>query len=88
MNGITLYTQPGCGPCIGLKAKLKRDNREFVEINVQENPDALTRVKELGYTGTPVLEYTDLDGEHQHFHGYRSDILEDVKKAEQALTAA
>ena len=62
MNDIVLYTQPGCGPCIGLKAKLKRDNREFVEVNVQQDPEGLTRVKELGYGGTPVLEYTDLDG--------------------------
>lgn len=88
MNDVILYTQPGCGPCLGLKAKLKRDGREFTEVNIREDAAAVDRIKELGHPGTPVLEYTDADGERQNFHGFRSDILEQIKKREDALAAA
>lgn len=81
MNDIILYSQPGCGPCLGLKRKLASDGHIFREINVREDEAALARVKELGHPGTPVLEYTDAAGERQNFHGFRSDILEQNKPA-------
>lgn len=79
MNDAILYTQPGCGPCIGLKRKLINDGHTFTEVNIREDAAAAERIRELGYTGTPVLEYSDAAGERQNFHGFRSDILEGLK---------
>ena len=79
MNDVILYTQPGCGPCIGLKRKLTTDGHDFREVNIREDVSAQARIAELGYTGTPVVEYTDAAGERQNFHGFRSDILETLK---------
>ena len=87
MNDIILYTQPGCGPCIGLKRKLASDGHDFREVNIREDVSAQARIAELGYTGTPVLEYTDTSGERQHFHGFQAGILEDIKKAELAAAS-
>lgn len=81
MNDIILYTQPGCGPCIGLKRKLTSDGHDFREVNIREDVSAQARIAELGYTGTPVVEYTDTSGERQSFHGFRSDILLELKPA-------
>src|SRR5699024_8522915 len=87
MNDVILYTQPGCGPCIGLKRKLTTDGPIFREVNIREAAGAQARVAELGYTGTPVVEYTDAAGERQHFHGFQAGILEDIKKAELAAAS-
>lgn len=76
---MILYSQPGCGPCIGLKRKLTSDGHVFEEINVQADEAARNRIKELGYSGTPVVEYTDSNGERQHFHGFQAKILEGIK---------
>lgn len=55
----TLYTQPGCGPCIAVKRQLTTRNIPFELKDIRQDANALARVKELGYTGTPVLEAGD-----------------------------
>lgn len=81
MNDVILYSQPGCGPCIGLKRKLISDGHTFTEVNIREDDAAADRVRELGHPGTPVVEYTDADGERRNFYGFQSGILEDIKKS-------
>lgn len=56
-NPVTVYTQPNCGPCVGVKAALKREGIPFELRDITLDPDAHARLVELGYTGTPVVEH-------------------------------
>lgn len=60
---IEVYTQPACGPCIGLKAQARALGIERRFFDITEDPDALATIKALSYTGTPVIINTDT-GEH------------------------
>ena len=75
MNTITLYTQPGCGPCIGVKSWLKSRKLAFTEVNVRKEPGALEAITALGYTGTPVTIVNDGIGDI-HFYGADTTMLE------------
>src|SRR5699024_191720 len=55
MTDVILYTQPGCGPCIGLTLKLTTDGHYVREVNIREDVSSQARTAELGYTGTPVV---------------------------------
>lgn len=70
---IIVYSQPGCGPCIGIKMHLKRAGVPFVERNVRADPEAEATVRALGYTGTPVVVAGD-----KHIGEYREDWLDAV----------
>ena len=72
MPPITVvYTQPNCGPCTAVKAKLRKLGVEFEERNVQEGNYA-DEVRALGYQGTPVVVLPD----GTSHHGYRPHELE------------
>lgn len=71
---VILYSQPSCGPCVGVKTYLKNAKVPFVELNIREDAEAAARVAELGYRGTPVVEYSG-----GHFHGYIPEELEKLK---------
>lgn len=61
-NTIIVLTQPGCGPCVGVKSALKRGGVEYREVNIREDERAVKWMMEQGYTGTPVI----IDGD-DHF---------------------
>ncbi|WBL18481.1 glutaredoxin family protein [Citricoccus sp. NR2] len=64
-----LYSQPGCGPCIGLERALKSAGAAYNKIDITQDADALARVRSLGYSGTPVIEIHQ-DGQLiDHWHG-------------------
>lgn len=65
---VTLYTQPGCSPCVALKSRLRGLAIPFAEVDVTADPEALARVREAGFTTTPVVEIRgsrSLDGLHR-----------------------
>lgn len=73
---VILYSQPGCGPCVGVESYLKRSEIPYVKADITRDPAALDRVKELGYTGTPVIEHPE-----GHFKGYDPEKLDSIKVA-------
>lgn len=73
---VILYSQPGCGPCVGVEAYLDRAGIPFELRNIREDEAAAARVSELGYTGTPVIEHPG-----GHFKGYNPEKLESIKVA-------
>lgn len=73
---VTLYSQPGCGPCVGVKSYLQRSGIPFEIRDITADPEAHARVVELGYTGTPVIEHPD-----GHFKGYDPEKLESIRVA-------
>lgn len=75
MNKITVYSKPNCMSCEFSKKYLKDKGIEFKEINVFEDNEALTMLRDAGYSQMPVV---DIDGE---FHtGFRPDVLSKVVK--------
>lgn len=57
MNEVTLYSQPNCGPCMGVKGQLKRYGIPFTEVNIREDEKAAALLVSQGFTGTPVVQY-------------------------------
>ena len=73
---VILYSQPSCGPCVGVERFLDEYGIPFVKRDIRQDADAAARVAELGYRGTPVIEHPD-----GHFHGYDPEKLESIKVA-------
>ncbi len=44
---VVLYGQPGCGPCVAVKASLERAGIAYEYVDVTTSPEALAHVKEL-----------------------------------------
>lgn len=68
---ITVYTKPGCQPCMAVARKLDALGAPYRKVDVIEDPDALDYIHGLGYTQAPVI----VAGEH-HRYGYSPDWLE------------
>ncbi len=73
---VTLYSQPSCGPCVGVESYLKRSMIPYLKVDITQDAAALERIKNLGYTGTPVIEHPE-----GHFKGYDPEKLEGIKVA-------
>lgn len=67
---VTVYTLPACVQCDSTKRLLTRNNVEYQEVDLSKDADALSMIKELGYTAAPVV----MAGE-DHWSGFRPDKL-------------
>lgn len=73
---ITLYTKPGCQPCLRIKGWWKARDIDYREIDVTQSPDDLAALKSLGYEGVPVVIVSTGDPETDiHWHGLHVDNL-------------
>ena len=72
---ITVYSKPNCMQCEFSKKYLKDKGIEFKEINVFDDDEALSMLRDAGYSQMPVV---DVDGEKHT--GFRPDILAKVVK--------
>lgn len=72
---VTLLSQPGCGPCIAVKAFLKKYEIPFEERNVRTDPEALALAQSLEYQGTPVVIAPD----GRHVGKFEPDFLNSLK---------
>lgn len=76
-KSITVYSKPACVQCTQTKRWLDRAGIEYrtIDISLPENAEVLEAIKELGYSGAPVVivsEFTELD---THWYGFRPDLL-------------
>lgn len=81
MTTVTLYTRPGCQPCKMVRKLLDRKNIEHVCIDVTTDDAAYAYVQQLGYTGVPVMTVTTDDELIDHWYGYRTDKIAELKNA-------
>lgn len=79
MSLITVYSQPGCGPCVAVKTYLDRAGVGYSEVDIADDPGAAQAIRDLGYTGTPVVVAGDM-----HTHGFRREWLDRVVAAVRA----
>lgn len=66
MKNLTVYSKNNCAQCKMLKKQLDAKSITYKEINLDEEPDFIPVVKELGYSAAPVVVY----GEDFHFYGF------------------
>lgn len=71
---VTLYSKPGCPPCVQTKARLKQKGIEYNEFDVTQDDAALRYVKALGYTGVPVVVVSPSD----HWVGFDADRIDSL----------
>lgn len=53
---ITLYGQPGCGPCHGVRRKLEKAKVPYEYVDLSENQKQQARLQTAGYQQTPIIE--------------------------------
>lgn len=56
---VIVYTKSSCQPCRLTKRAFESKGVEFIEKRVDEDPEALAEIKELGYLRVPVVVAPD-----------------------------
>lgn len=61
MVDVTIYSTPWCGYCHRLKAQLDREGIEYVEIDIELEPDAAVYVESVngGHQTVPTVVFAD-----------------------------
>lgn len=67
---VTVYTKPQCVQCDATKRALSSSRVEYETVDLTERPDALARVKALGYAHAPVVVTSE-----DHWSGFRPDKI-------------
>lgn len=68
---ITVYSKPDCMQCRMTYTVLESKGLPYRVVDVTENADALSYVKELGYMTAPVV----VASEHDHWGGFQPDQI-------------
>ncbi|HEN7793539.1 TPA: glutaredoxin-like protein NrdH [Streptococcus agalactiae] len=56
MAAITVFSKNNCMQCKMTKKFLDQHGADFEEINIDEKPEKIEYVKNLGFSATPVIE--------------------------------
>lgn len=56
---VTVFTKSSCQPCRLTKRALDNKNIPYIEKRVDEDPEALAEIKDLGYLQVPVVVAPD-----------------------------
>lgn len=78
---VTVFTKPGCGPCIATKTAMDARGIPFAIIDVTKEPAALKIVSDLGYRAMPVVIVGDIAAEtiERHWGGsFRIDLINEL----------
>lgn len=70
---VTVYTLPSCVQCDSTKKFMKRNDIEFVEVDLTQDSEAYELVKSLGYAAAPVVIAGDV-----HWSGFRPDKIQSI----------
>lgn len=71
-DAAILYSKPGCVQCRATQRVFDSKGVNYNYVDVSESPEALERIKKLGYLAAPVV-YVD---EETHWSGHRPDLIE------------
>ena len=77
---VTVYTQPSCQPCRLTGMKLKQLGIDYAPVRLDDNDEALNRVRSLGYSSAPVVVVEFGDGASWSWQGYRPSEIEKLEK--------
>lgn len=82
---LTIYSTSSCVQCTATKRFLKAKGINYVEFNTEEDEQAASVAKGLGYLQAPVV-VPDFNFQLSlpHWSGYRPDMLGELEKAMKA----
>lgn len=69
---VTVFSKPACVQCDFTIRLLNKLGYPYKTVDVTEDPDGLTTLKEMGYLAAPVV----LTPEGEHWSGFRPDLIE------------
>ena len=79
---VTVYTRPGCQPCMATKRRLDKAGIEYVIADLTaDNGHHLDYVKALGHQSAPVVTVQHGDTLTDHWDGYRPDRIDQIQAA-------
>lgn len=70
---VTVYSLPNCVQCDSTKRFLNKKLIEYKEIDISKDTDALQKIREMGFTQAPVVEY-----DSKSWSGFRYDMLNSI----------
>jgi len=70
---VTVYTLPACVQCDSTKKFLKRNLIEYTEIDISKDQEALQKIRDLGFTQAPVVQFGE-----ETWSGFRFDRLNKI----------
>ncbi|MDR1568147.1 MAG: glutaredoxin-like protein NrdH [Streptococcaceae bacterium] len=73
MQEIKVFSKINCMQCKMVKRFLDDKNIDYLEINVEEQPEMIDYVKSLGFQTLPVVETTN-----KVFSGFRPNELKEL----------
>lgn len=80
MDSVTIYTKSNCRQCEATKRKFYSLGVLYNEVDLDENPEFIEYIKNLGYSQAPVVvvSYRDVNNSEvfeQHWSGFRPDRI-------------
>lgn len=72
---VTVYSKPDCMQCNFTKKWLNERNVPYTELNVEEDEEVLSKIKEMGYQAVPVIVT-----ETENWYGFQPDKLAKLVK--------
>lgn len=73
MAKVTIYSRNNCMQCKMTKRFLTEHHVDFIEHNINENPQYVDYLKNRGFQSLPVIETADTQ-----FSGFRPDKLQQL----------
>lgn len=83
---ITIYTTSSCRQCKMTKDWWDKRGIDYTPVDLEQHPDLLPAIRELGYQAAPVVIVND-DGDtenEKHWYGFRPDLLEEFTLIKEA----
>jgi len=72
---VTVYTKPACVQCNATYRALDKKGIVYEKVDISQDPEALERVRALGYMQAPVV-ITEAD----HWSGFRPDKIAELSE--------
>lgn len=72
MTAITLYSKNNCPQCMMTKKFLAEKGVDFVEVNIDNEPQYIDQLKAQGFQSVPVITTND---DRVAIVGFRPDLL-------------
>ena len=72
-NKITIFSKNNCMQCKMTKKLLDKEGADYQEINIDESPEMIDYVKDLGFSAAPVIKAGDII-----FSGFQPAKLKEI----------
>lgn len=78
MERLELYSKENCVQCDMTAKLMDAEGLAPTVFKMDEDPDALQKVKELGYLAAPVVVHENEQGDVEHWSGFRPDMIKQI----------